>query len=74
MTAIDKQSLTVIAIFLTVISIVAGVLGSQYNHVQAEVDKRTEIVYSIPQLEKKIDSIDQKITRIEDKLDSLSKG
>lgn len=67
----DREMVTIVSILLVVVSSVTGILMNQVNHVQAELDKRAEIVYSIPIISAKLDHIELKIDKVNDRIDQV---
>jgi len=58
-------------VLITVVSIVAGILGNQLSIVQAELTDRRESVYSIPLLREDIQEIKIDIKSINGKIDDI---
>ena len=58
-------------VLITVVSIVAGILGNQLSVVQAELTDRRESVYSIPLLRDDIKEIKLDIKSINGKIDDI---
>jgi len=67
----SKDSIVVMGVLITVISIVAGILTNQIDLVNAELIERREAVFSIPSIQDDIVEIKTDIANIEDKIDVL---
>jgi hypothetical protein len=63
-----KDQIIPAVLLLTVITIISGVFFDQLDSVNAELDKRTEIVYSVPSMQEDISEIKTDIKEIKNYL------
>lgn len=59
-----KDTAITVGLLLTVVSIVSGIMFDQLGQINAEISKRTELVYSIPATQEDIKEIKQDINEI----------
>ena len=69
-----KDNLIVMAVIISVIGIVTGIMTGNIDSVRAELDNRTEFVYYIPALKEDIDEIKSDIKSIEENFNKLVVG
>lgn len=69
-----KDTAITLAVLLSVVSIISGLMFDQLNQVNAELDRRTEIVYSVPAVHEDIKEIKQDIKDIKQDIKELLKN
>ena len=61
-----KDFLVVVSIFLVCLGTTSGILASQIQSVDAKLDSRNEIIYSVPHLQNDIIEIKQDVKEIKE--------
>ena len=59
-----KDTAISVGLLLTVVTIVSGIIFNQLDQINAELDNRTELVYSIPSVHEDIKEIKQDLKEI----------